>query len=79
MADGDPGGEVTSEHDKARDAAIQKAGEAGWTAVRVTKSGYTIMRCSCGAHQETLKKTPSNPKLFSQKGHRMVSVFNASE
>jgi hypothetical protein len=57
-----------------RDDAIRAAERCGWTVARITKSGYTIMRCACGEHQETLHKTPSNPAHFRQKSARMVSV-----
>lgn len=40
----------------------------GWTVARVTTRGYLIMRCSCGNHQETLHKTPSNPNHFKTEG-----------
>lgn len=69
---------MSSEHEKARSEAIEHAESHGWTVARVTKRGYTIMRCSCGEHQETLKKTPSNPSHFRQKAARMVSTCSTA-
>lgn len=57
-----------------RDEAVATVGAHGWTVARTTKRGYLILRCSCGAHQETLHKTPSNPNHFKRKAARMVSV-----
>jgi hypothetical protein len=65
---------MSGEHEKARSAAIQEAKACGWIVARVTKAGYTIMRCACGEHQETLRKTPSNPDHFRQKASRMVAM-----
>lgn len=65
---------MSAEHAKERAIAIEEAAAHGWKVARVTKSGYTIMRCSCGEHQETLSKTPSNPRHFRQKVARMASV-----
>jgi hypothetical protein len=56
-----------------RDAAVEEVATHGWTVARETKRGYLIMRCSCGKHQETLHKTPSNPNHFRSKVARMVS------
>jgi hypothetical protein len=57
-----------------RDAAVREVAPHGWTVARETKRGYLIMRCSCGLHQETLHKSPSNPNHFRQKVARMVSL-----
>lgn len=68
---------MTAEHKKERDAAIAAAEAAGWTVVRVTKRGYSVMRCSCGAHQETMHKSPSNPFHYRRKAARMVTLCNS--
>jgi hypothetical protein len=60
-----------------RDEAVEAVAEHGWHAARTTKRGYLIMRCSCGSHQETLHKTPSNPNHFRQKAARMVAVCSS--
>ncbi len=57
-----------------RDEAVQAVAGSGWLPARETKRGYLIMRCSCGAHQETLHKTPSNPDHFKRKAARMIAV-----
>jgi len=57
-----------------RDRAVQRVAEHGWTVVRTTKRGYLILHCSCGAHQETLHKTPSRPGHFRRKADHMISV-----
>jgi hypothetical protein len=56
-----------------RDAVVEEVAAHGWIVARETKRGYLIMRCSCGQHQETLHKTPSNPNHFRSKAARMVS------
>jgi hypothetical protein len=56
-----------------RDAAVEEVAPHGWKVARETKRGYLIMRCSCGNHQETLHKTPSNPSHFRNKVARMIS------
>lgn len=56
-----------------RDEAIAQVAAHGWTVARTTKRGYLILRCSCGRHQETLHKTPSNPDHFKRKAERMTS------
>jgi hypothetical protein len=56
-----------------RDAAVEEVAPHGWKVARETKRGYLIMRCSCGNHQETLHKTPSNPNHFRNKVARMIS------
>jgi hypothetical protein len=63
---------MSGEHEKEKAGAIAKAQGAGWSVARVTAKGYTVMHCGCGQHQETLKKTPSNPDHFRQKANRMV-------
>lgn len=57
-----------------RDAAVEQATAHGWTVARETKRGYLILRCSCGKHQETLHKTPSNPNHFRNKVARMARM-----
>lgn len=57
---------------KAREATVRAAEAIGWWVARVTDRGYLVMRCSCGEHQETLHKTPSNPNHFDQKLARMT-------
>jgi hypothetical protein len=57
-----------------REEAVAAVAEHGWLPARLTKRGYLIMRCSCGEHQETLHKTPSNPNHFRQKAARMIAV-----
>lgn len=57
-----------------RDEAVDEVAPHGWFVARTTKRGYLIMRCSCGAHQETLHKTPSNPNLFKRKAAHMVTT-----
>jgi hypothetical protein len=57
-----------------RDEAVAAVAEHGWYPARTTKRGYLIMRCSCGDHQETLHKTPSNPHHFRQKAARMITI-----
>ena len=59
---------------KARRDAVAVAEAIGWTVARETKRGYLIMRCSCGRHQETLHKTPSNPAHYAQKVQRMTKT-----
>lgn len=54
--------------------AVEAVASHGWTIARVTKRGYLVMRCSCGAHQETLHKTPSNPNHFKQKAAHMIKT-----
>jgi hypothetical protein len=51
-----------------RDEAVAHVAQHGWTMARTTKRGYLIMRCSCGSHQETLHKTPSNPQPLQAEG-----------
>lgn len=65
---------MSGEHEKEKKAAVAKGVAAGWKIAKVTAKGYTVMRCSCGKHQETLKKTPSNPDHFRQKANRMVGA-----
>jgi hypothetical protein len=55
-----------------RDAAVEEVAPHGWKVARETKRGYLIMRCSCGKHQETLHKTPSDPNHFRNKVAHMV-------
>lgn len=63
---------VTAE--RARAAAAAAVEEHGWTVARVTRSGYWIMRCACGQHQETLHKSPRLPNHYDNKVRRMVST-----
>lgn len=63
---------MSGEDEKERLAAIETAEGAGWSIARITAKGYTVMHCGCGEHQETLRKTPSNPNAFRQKARRMV-------
>lgn len=58
---------MSSEHEKARSEAIEHAEPHGWTVARLTKRGYTIMRCSCGEHQETLKKIRALRTTFARR------------
>jgi len=58
-----------------RDAAVEEVAAHGWVVARETKRGYLIMRCACGAHQETLHKTPSNPNHFRSKVSRMKFMY----
>jgi hypothetical protein len=55
-----------------RDELIAAAAEYGWWAARITARGYVIMRCSCGQHQETVPKTPSNQNTFRNKLRKMM-------
>lgn len=57
-----------------RDEAVAVVESHGWVVARMTKRGYLVMRCSCGQHQETLHKTPSNPNHFKRKARYMVST-----
>jgi len=57
-----------------RHEAVELVAPHGWFVARATKRGYLIMRCSCGDHQETLHKTPSNPNHFRLKVARMIAV-----
>ncbi len=54
--------------------AVAKVEEHGWYVARVNKSGYLILRCGCGDHQQTLHKTPSSPHHFRQKADRMIAI-----
>jgi hypothetical protein len=65
---------VSGNHQAERLKAIATAKSSGWSVARVTSSGYTIMRCACGEHQTTLKKTPSNPDHFRQKARWMAAT-----
>jgi hypothetical protein len=56
-----------------RAEAVELVAQHGWVVARTTKRGYLYMRCSCGLHQETLHKTPSNPNHFKWKASRMIS------
>ncbi|MCU1355193.1 MAG: hypothetical protein JWM89_611 [Acidimicrobiales bacterium] len=63
---------MSTEDEKEKQKAIAAGEGAGWSVARVTSKGYMVMHCGCGDHQETLKKTPSNPDHFRQKARKMV-------
>jgi hypothetical protein len=63
---------VSAEDDKERKACIKAVEPHGWHVARVTRKGYTLMRCSCGEHQESLSKTPSDPHHYRNKTNRMI-------
>jgi hypothetical protein len=46
---------------------------------RTSGKGYLVMRCACGAHQETLHKTPSNPKHFREKAAHMIRLCSTQK
>lgn len=55
-----------------RKACIAQAEKHGWRPARHSKKGYVLMYCSCGEHQETLHKSPSNPDHFKLKLAKMA-------
>ncbi len=65
---------MTDSAEQERNRAVARVAEHGWYVARVTKGGYLIMRCRCGAHQETLHKTPSLASHFRQKANRMIAT-----
>lgn len=65
---------MTKRQERERDEVVRVVKEHGWRLVRITKRGYYLMQCSCGAHQETIHKTPSNPGHFIRKRDRMISI-----
>ena len=65
---------MTGSADQERDAAVALVAAHGWTIRRTTKRGYLIMQCACGAHQETLHKTPSLPAHFRRKAAHMIAT-----
>ena len=62
-----------------RDEAVSLVGEHGWYVARVSGKGYLIMRCACGAHQETFHKTPSNQNHFRQRAAYMIRLCSRQE
>ena len=65
---------MTESAKRERGKAVATVAEHGWYVARETKSGYLIMRCACGDHQETMHKTPSLPDHFRRKAERMVAA-----
>lgn len=59
--------------EREREDVVKEVASHGWYLARETKKGYYVMRCSCGNHQETLHKTPSDPNHFRNKKSRMLS------
>jgi hypothetical protein len=64
---------MSSEHDKERQKAVLTLAKHGWAVARVTKRGYLIMRCGCGAHKGSLPKTPSNPNKLRYQTEWLIS------
>jgi hypothetical protein len=62
-----------------RDEAVSLVGEHGWYVARESGKGYLVMRCACGAHQETFHKTPSNPNHFRLKAAYMIRLCSRQE
>jgi hypothetical protein len=61
--------------DREREEARKELEAHGWFLGRETKRGYWIMRCSCDLHhQETIHKTPSDPRHVRLKVARMIAT-----